>query len=166
MGIKLTPEKPPYYETKPSNTNVIKTKSDLLVPLNGETLLYMDYTIPKNTMNKSGYGLQIDIWQNVTSSVASPRILINWNGATVQSPSLGNVGLNKLQYTIFYNDTAVAIQLLEGYAGSSLIRQYGLLGGRDWTIDNLIEIKIENTDAVTQLIAATIKTIFPTFNQM
>lgn len=163
--IKLTPQKPPYYENVQAVKNLIQTKSTLTTVPTAETATYDTFTIPKNTINKTGYGIQIELWVNVVTLANNPRVLINWNGVNIQAPSLAATGLNKIVYTIMWQATDKASTMLEGYSGTTLIRQFNTATGRDWTIDNDIEIQLSSAAGdEQQAIAIVTKTISPTQN--
>lgn len=158
-----TQNTPPYYRPISTPLNQLyQNKSGVEEFTTAGLHPYATYTIPANSITQSGQGFTITMVVNYVTVVAGARIYVKLNGIAIQDLAMSGTGLNTVIYTILYNTNTTAVTLAEGYV-TSLLRQYALATGIDWTINNVLEIGINNigTDT-TQGLASTGKNLFST----
>lgn len=154
-------QQPPYYGPGTTPQRQIRIIKSLVTQYTtAATHKYTEYTVPANTITKSGEGISIELHVNYVTVVGGAQIYVKWNGVALVSAAMSNTGLSKLKFTILYNAATTAITLMESYL-PTLVNQYFLATGQDWTIDNTIEIGIVNVSTdTTQALASKIEAIF------
>lgn len=162
MTFKLTPDKPPYYESvAQKQIQLSQSKTDLIVVPNGETIIYDTYTIPGNTIKKSGDGLLIQLWANATVITAQAHLLINCNNINIAGAAITNPHIQIIEFYYLYQDEDTATGILQGVIDNGFnLRQLNILTGRDWTVDQLMEIKIQNVNGAISGLASRVQNIF------